>query len=99
MSECLSFWSLSLFFPSPSRFGPVLVARRGLLVETRTGGAAVRPVVDCASGRGVSERVRRPRGRPEPGATKLTVAGERDSTAAEGRSFLYFCMHAVAPCP
>ena len=48
----------------------------------------------CASGRGVPERVRRPRGRPEPGATKLTVGGERDSTAAEGRSFpvIFVCM-------
>ena len=66
---------LRFFFPllgSCAR-GPV----SGQLVETRTGGAA-EPAVwwTCASGRGVPERVRRPRGRPEPGATTLTVVGE-----------------------
>ena len=63
------------FFPSLGSCarGPV----SGPLVETRTGGAAVPPVWwTCASGRGVPERVRRPRGRPEPGATTLTVVGE-----------------------
>ena len=62
----------------------------GLSTEARTGDAAA-PVVwwTCAPGRGVPERVRQPRGRSEPGATKLTVGGERDSTATQREVLLF----------
>ena len=66
-------------------------------------GDAAAPVVwwTCASGRGVPERVHRPRGRSEPGATTLTVVGEGlTGHKREVLSFLLgFCMHAVVPCP
>ena len=80
MGECLSFWSLSLFLPSPSRFGPVLVARRGLLVETRTGGATVRPVVDL--------RVRT-RGAGEGSPAAWEAGTRRDQVDGRGREGLY----------
>ena len=74
----------------------------GLSREARTGDAAA-PVVwwTYASGRGVPERVRRPRERSGPGATTLTVVGEGlTGHKREVPSFLLgFCMYAVAPCP
>ena len=76
----LSPWvSLSKALPSSSLI-PALVARRGLLVETRTVGAAVRPVVDL--------RIR-PRGAGE-GSPAAWEAGTRsDHADGHGRGGLY----------
>ena len=62
----------------------------GLYTEARTGDAAA-PVVwwTCAPGRGVPERVRRPRERSEPGATTLTVGGG-GLDGHQGKSLLFF---------
>ena len=80
--------ALSLSLSRSCACGPT----SGLLVETRTEGAAV-PAVwwTCASRRGVPERVRRPRGRPEPGATTLTVVGET-RRPLKGGLFFCFCV-------
>ena len=94
---CLS--SKRLALPSLSLV-PVLVARRGLLVETRTGGAAVRPVVDLRIWK---------RGAGEGSPAAWEVGTRRDHANGRGRRtrrplkggvpFLLFCMTAVAPCP
>ena len=55
---------------------PALVARRGLLVETCTGGAAVRPVVDL--------RVRT-KGAGEGSPAALEVGARRDHAGGRGR--------------
>ena len=74
----------------------------GLSTEARTGDAAA-PVVwwTCACGRGVPERVRRPRAESGPGATTPTVVGERTRRSLREVPTLFsgFCMDAVAPCP
>ena len=93
-----SLWiSLSKALPSSSLV-PALVARRDLLVETRTGGAAVWPVVDL--------RVRtRGAGEGSPAAweagTKRDHAdgrGEEDSTVHQGSHFSSFLFGLLYAC-
>ena len=100
-SSCvlLVFWASMLLVGGR---GLVLSVEEVLSREARTGDVAA-PVVwwACASGRGVPERVRRPREKSGPGATTLTVVGEGlTGHKREVPTFLSgFCMHAVAPCP
>ena len=74
------------------------MARRGLLVETRTGGAAVRPVVDLrVRTRGAGE------GLPaawEAGARRdhADGRGREDSTVHEGSHFFSFLFGLLYVC-